>query len=441
MPVGDIMAPVHRGKMVSVQCFAGFGPIAVRVGRRQVGFIAVMQDEMPVLVPFQMRCCGQQMPGIGVAWPLKQLPRCCRLHDLAAIHHHDAVADAFDHRKIMADEQAGKSEPVAQIAQQIEDLRLHGHVEGRNRLVRDHEFGLRDQRAGNGDALALTARKLVRKPVAEFGTQPDGLQHRVDAPRGRRAGQHALAESLDLPLSDIIRRVDALDEANPMLGMRGVRLGITFPEIYDMQARAIFEATIASAQAGAPIVPEIMLPLVSARREVEIVKTRIDQVAAAVRTESHEDFNYRLGVMVETPRACLRAGDIAQYSDFISFGTNDLTQMTYGLSRDDAGRFMGTYVSQHVYEEDPFHILDREGVGELVLTGSRRARQVRPAITLSICGEHGGNPESIAFCHGIGMDYVSCSPFRVPVARLATAQLAINARRRASISADSGSRG
>lgn len=243
-----------------------------------------------------------------------------------------------------------------------------------------------------------------------------------------REGMRELAESLDLPLSDVTRRVEAVTEANPMLGMRGVRLGIAIPEIYDMQVRAIFEATLLAARSGAPVVPEIMLPLVSAMREVEIVKTRIDAVAAAVRNEQRAAFEYRLGVMVETPRAALRAGDIAEFTAFLSFGTNDLTQMTYGLSRDDAGRFIGTYVNQGVYAEDPFHILDREGVGELVLLGAARARERRPGITLSVCGEHGGNPESIAFCHAAGLDYVSCSPFRVPVARLAGARESIRAR-------------
>ncbi|RJL13361.1 putative PEP-binding protein [Paracoccus siganidrum] len=240
-----------------------------------------------------------------------------------------------------------------------------------------------------------------------------------------REGLRELAESLDLPLSDVTRRVEALSEFNPMLGMRGVRLGITVPEIYDMQARAIFEATVEASRRGHPVVPEIMVPLVSARREVELVKTRIDAVAAAVRNEKRADFAYRLGVMVETPRAALRAGDIAAHSAFLSFGTNDLTQMTYGLSRDDAGRFMGTYVGQRVYDEDPFHILDQDGVGELLLTGAERARAQHPEITIALCGEHGGNPESIAFCQRAGFDYVSCSPFRVPVARLAAAQCAI----------------
>ncbi|WP_375265519.1 putative PEP-binding protein [Planktotalea sp.] len=239
------------------------------------------------------------------------------------------------------------------------------------------------------------------------------------------AGHRALAEALDIPLADVTRRVEALSEYNPMLGMRGVRLGITVPEIYDMQVRAIFEAAINVATAEMPIVPEIMIPLVSAKREVELVKTRVDTVAAAVRAETGVDFDYKLGVMVETPRAALRAEDIAESTSFLSFGTNDLTQMTYGLSRDDAGRFMSHYVAQGVFAEDPFHTLDVDGVGELLILGAKRGRKARPDLTLSMCGEHGGNPESIAFCRAAGFDYVSCSPFRVPVARLAAAQLAI----------------
>ncbi|MDG1738798.1 MAG: pyruvate, phosphate dikinase [Paracoccaceae bacterium] len=240
-----------------------------------------------------------------------------------------------------------------------------------------------------------------------------------------RSGLHLLAEALDKPLSEITRRAEILEEYNPMLGLRGVRLGITVPEIYDMQVRAIFEATIDASEKGAPVVPEIMIPLVSAKREVEIVKTRIDAVASAVKTERGVEFDFRFGVMVETPRAALRAHEIAQNSAFLSFGTNDLTQMTYGLSRDDAGRFMSDYVNQEVFVEDPFHTLDVEGVGELLDIGAKRGRDAKPDITLSICGEHGGNPESIAFCRNAGFDYVSCSPFRVPVARLAAAQLAV----------------
>ncbi len=243
-----------------------------------------------------------------------------------------------------------------------------------------------------------------------------------------REGLRELAEALDRPLSEVTRRAEALREVNPMLGMRGVRLGVVLPEIYDMQAQAIFEAALESARRGAPVVPEVMIPLVSARREVELVKARIDAVAAMVRNRAKADFDYRLGVMVETPRAALRAGDIAQHAAFLSFGTNDLTQMTYGLSRDDAGRFMNTYVQQGVFPEDPFHILDVDGVGELLLTGAGRGRATRPDLTLSICGEHGGNPESIAFCRKAGFDYVSCSPYRVPMARLAAAHLALKDR-------------
>jgi pyruvate,orthophosphate dikinase len=240
-----------------------------------------------------------------------------------------------------------------------------------------------------------------------------------------REGLRQLAEALDKPLSDVVRRAEALAEFNPMLGMRGVRLGVVLPEIYDMQAQAIFEATVEVARRGAAVVPEVMIPLVSARREVELVKTRIDAVAAAVRVRQGVDFAYKLGVMVETPRAALRAGEIAQHAAFLSFGTNDLTQMTYGLSRDDAGRFMNTYVQQGVFPEDPFQTLDVDGVGELLLIGAERGRRTRDDLVLSICGEHGGNPESIAFCRKAGFDYVSCSPYRVPLARLAAAHLAL----------------
>ncbi|MCE6951886.1 pyruvate, phosphate dikinase [Cereibacter sphaeroides] len=257
--------------------------------------------------------------------------------------------------------------------------------------------------------------RLLDPPLHEF------LPH-------SREGMLELAEALDRPLSEVMRRVEAMAEFNPMLGMRGVRLGVALPEIYDMQAQAIFEATLDVASRGDPVVPEIMIPLVSARREVELVKTRIDAVAAAVRTKAGRDFTYRLGVMVETPRAALRAGEIAQHAAFLSFGTNDLTQMTYGLSRDDAGRFMNTYVQSGVFPEDPFHILDVDGVGELLLIGAERGRRTRPDLVVSICGEHGGDPESIEFCRKAGFDYVSCSPYRVPLARLAAAHLAIRSR-------------
>ncbi|WP_147125490.1 putative PEP-binding protein [Shimia ponticola] len=250
--------------------------------------------------------------------------------------------------------------------------------------------------------------RLLDPPLHEF------------LPQDRR-GLRELASALDLPVKEVESRIEALSEYNPMLGMRGVRLGITVPEIYDMQARAILEAAIAVGN----ISPEIMIPLISAKREVELVKKRVDAVAAEVRTETGVDVDYSLGVMVETPRAALRSGEIVQNAEFLSFGTNDLTQMTYGLSRDDAGRFMSAYVQKGVYPEDPFHRLDSDGVGELLQLGAERGRAARPDVKLSICGEHGADPEAIRMCRAAGFDYVSCSPFRVPGARLAAAQIAI----------------
>jgi pyruvate,orthophosphate dikinase len=240
-----------------------------------------------------------------------------------------------------------------------------------------------------------------------------------------KAGLRDLAEQLALPLPEVTERVEALSEYNPMLGMRGVRLGIAIPEIYDMQAQAIFEAMVAVGAKGIAPAVDIMIPLVSAMREVELMKSRIERVANMVAGRARATLNYRLGVMVETPRAALRAQDIAAHAEFLSFGTNDLTQMTYGLSRDDAGRFMSTYVQQGVYAEDPFHTLDIEGVGELVAMGAERGRRGRPDVVLSICGEHGGSRSAIAFCRDHKFDYVSCSPFRVPGARLMAAQLAL----------------
>ena len=236
------------------------------------------------------------------------------------------------------------------------------------------------------------------------------------------AGMRQVAAALGKTLSDVDARVQSMREYNPMLGLRGVRLGITFPEIYEMQARAIFEAAcLASHQ----VEPEIMIPLVTAYREVELIRARIDAVAAAVRSEQNVEFTYQIGVMVETPRAALRAGDIAHHASFLSFGTNDLTQMTYGLSRDDAGRFMSSYVNQDVFAEDPFRSLDLDGVGELLREGAKRGRATRPDLMLSLCGEHGGDPSAIEFCRQAKYSYVSCSPYRVPVARLAAAQSAL----------------
>ncbi|MAC82154.1 MAG: pyruvate, phosphate dikinase [Rhodobacteraceae bacterium] len=244
-----------------------------------------------------------------------------------------------------------------------------------------------------------------------------------------REGRMNLARSLDLSLSAVTKRIDAISEFNPMLGMRGVRLGIMHPEIYEMQVRAILEAAIEAAEkVGTPVEPEIMIPLVAGRSEVRLVKTRMDSVAAGVRVATGREVNYRLGVLVETPRAALCAGEIAEYAQLLSFGTNDLTQMTYGLSRDDVSRFMKAYVAQGALTLDPFEKLDFKGVGELIRIAAERGRETNPGIHLSICGEHGGDIETIDFCRKAGFSYVSCSPFRVPIARLSAAQLAIRAR-------------
>ena len=243
-----------------------------------------------------------------------------------------------------------------------------------------------------------------------------------------KAGLRDLAEGLGQPLSEVEARVDQMREYNPMLGLRGVRLGITVPEIYEMQARAIFEAAVASGP-DESVTPEVMIPLVSARREVELIKARVDAVAAAVRAETGVHFAYRLGVMMETPRAALRAAEIAAAgATFLSFGTNDLTQMTYGMSRDDSGRFLPAYMAAGVLDEDPFHCLDLDGVGELLKMGAERGRRGRPDVTVAICGEHAGSPPALEFCRRQGFTYVSCSPYRVPVARLAAAQAALRDR-------------
>jgi pyruvate,orthophosphate dikinase len=243
---------------------------------------------------------------------------------------------------------------------------------------------------------------------------------------------HAVAEFAEL--SDVIgigvetlkRRAAELHEFNPMLGHRGCRLGITFPEIYEMQVRAIFEAACdVAAQSGAAPVPEVMIPLVATRKELAILKALVDRTAVAVFAEKGRTLTYHVGTMIELPRAALMAGEIAEEGEFFSFGTNDLTQTTLGVSRDDAGKFLGEYVRQGIFPRDPFVSLDIEGVGQLVELAAERGRATRPDIKLGICGEHGGDPASIAFCEKVGLDYVSASPYRVPIARLAAAQAAL----------------
>jgi pyruvate,orthophosphate dikinase len=262
--------------------------------------------------------------------------------------------------------------------------------------------------------------RLLDPPLHEF------LPHTED-------DMQQVAKAAGVSVEIIRHRALQLQESNPMLGHRGCRLGISYPEIYEMQAQAIFEAAIEvnktatepAEPAREPVVPEIMSPLVMSGRELEILKKAIDLVAQSVCNRAKTTLNYLVGTMIELPRAALKADEIAVHAEFFSFGTNDLTQTTFGISRDDAGSFLQTYKDKGIIEQDPFVRLDEEGVGELIAIAAERSRKVRKDIKLGICGEHGGHPASIHFCQNIGLHYVSCSPYRVPIARLAAAQAAI----------------
>jgi len=258
------------------------------------------------------------------------------------------------------------------------------------------------------DGLPITIR-LLDPPLNEF------LPHTEE-------DMAEVAKAAGTSMATIQNRLAELEESNPMLGHRGCRLGISYPEIYEMQARAIFEAVVEVVKAGKSAEPEIMIPLVSVPAEFDILKEMIDRVAAEVGDAAGMELKYMTGTMIELPRAALMAGEIAEGAEFFSFGTNDLTQTTYGFSRDDAGRFLETYHSQGILPEDPFVSIDQSGVGELVRIGAERGRMVRPDLKMGICGEHGGDPASVFFCQEVGLNYVSCSPYRVPIARLAAAQ-------------------
>jgi pyruvate,orthophosphate dikinase len=255
--------------------------------------------------------------------------------------------------------------------------------------------------------------RLLDPPLHEF--LPHGADEIAEVATAMGADAKKLAE-----------RAQDLAEFNPMLGFRGCRLAVAYPEIAEMQARAIFEAAVeAGKRTAKAVVPEVMVPLIATKAEFDLVKERIDAMAEAVARETGVRVEYQTGTMIELPRACLMAGEIAKTAEFFSFGTNDLTQTTYGISRDDAASFLGTYTAKGIYPVDPFVSLDAEGVGELVTIGVERGKKTRNDLKLGICGEHGGDPASVAFCHQVGLDYVSCSPFRVPIARLAAAQAAI----------------
>jgi pyruvate,orthophosphate dikinase len=242
----------------------------------------------------------------------------------------------------------------------------------------------------------------------------------------KREEQVEIAQALGVPVEEIAARTAKLHEANPMLGHRGCRLGVTYPEIYEMQAQAVFEAAVSVIKStGKAIVPEIMIPLVGTKKELDLMKAAVVKMADMVMKQSGTTFEYHVGTMIELPRAAITADKIAETAEFFSFGTNDLTQTTLGMSRDDAGSFLPEYVSKGIYGADPFASLDQEGVGALVEIAVQKGKATRPNIKLGICGEHGGDPETIDFCHRVGLTYVSCSPYRVPIARLAAAQAAV----------------
>jgi len=237
--------------------------------------------------------------------------------------------------------------------------------------------------------------------------------------------QKEMAEKLGITVAEVKAAVDSLHEFNLMLGHRGCRLGITYPEITEMQARAIIEAALNLKKKGVVAIPEIMIPLIGTQQELKLQEQLVRETAEKVFSEYGDRIEYLVGTMMEIPRACLTADKVAESADFFSFGTNDLTQMTFGYSRDDAGKFLEVYIKTGVLKHDPFQILDQEGVGQLVEMGVKKGRTTKKDLKIGICGEHGGEPISVEFCHRVGMNYVSCSPFRVPIARLAAAQAAI----------------
>jgi pyruvate,orthophosphate dikinase len=265
--------------------------------------------------------------------------------------------------------------------------------------------------------------RLIDPPLHEFLPADD-------------TSQMEMAEVLSISMQKLKTKVAELHEFNPMLGHRGCRLGITYPEIIQMQTRAIMEAAINVKREGIKVHPEIMVPLVGETGEIKICKQVIEETVAVVFKEKKIKIPYLIGTMIEVPRAALIADKIAEDAEFFSFGTNDLTQMTCGFSRDDAGRFLKEYIEKGIFEKDPFQVLDQEGVGELVIMGIKKGRATRKQLKVGICGEHGGEPKTIDFCHRVGMNYVSCSPYRVPIARLAAAQAVIRQKGKVKVAID-----
>ena len=311
----------------------------------------------------------------------------------------------------------------------------HMFFEG-DRIVAMREMILADDEKGRRAALAKLL-PMQRADFVELFTIMSGLPVtiRLLDPPLHEFLPHTdeeiaeVATAMNASPAKLKQRAAELHEFNPMLGFRGCRLAVAYPEIAEMQARAIFEAAVdAAKKTGKAVIPEVMVPLVMTKPELDLVKGRIDAMAAAVKKETGAQFDYQVGTMIELPRAALRAAEIAEAAEFFSFGTNDLTQTTLGISRDDAASFLGPYTAKGILPADPFVTIDQEGVGELVKFAAERGRVTRKDIKLGICGEHGGDPASIAFCEKTGLDYVSCSPYRVPIARLAAAQAALGVK-------------
>jgi pyruvate,orthophosphate dikinase len=301
-----------------------------------------------------------------------------------------------------------------------------------DRITSMREMIVADDEQGRRAALAKLE-PMQKKDFVELFTIMEGLPVTIrllDPPLHeflphKDSEIEAVAKAAGVSADKVRKRTHQLHESNPMLGHRGCRLGISYPEIYEMQARAIFLAAADMAKAGKGVIPEIMIPLIATKKELDILKAMVDRIAGEIMKETGTKIEYLVGTMIELPRAALRAGDIAESAQFFSFGTNDLTQTTFGLSRDDAASFLPDYYKAGVFEHDPFATLDQEGVGELISIACERGRKTRKDIKLGICGEHGGDANSVKFCHRTGLDYVSCSPYRIPIARLAAAQAAI----------------
>jgi pyruvate,orthophosphate dikinase len=319
----------------------------------------------------------------------------------------------------------------AELKKGVSPKRKKELVEQRKKLKKEMEEPKRLYRGGLAQLL-----KLQRKDFEGIFKAMDGLPvtiRTLDPPLHEflphdEEGTRKLARKLKANARHLWERVQSLHEANPMLGHRGCRLGVVFPEITEMQAQAIFEAAAAMQKKGVKVLPEIMIPLVSDVTELKLQADVVHRIATEVCDKTRQKIQYLVGTMIELPRAALTADSIASVAQFFSFGTNDLTQTTYGISRDDSGKFLPFYIENRIFKDDPFQILDQEGVGQLVKMGTERGRSVRADLKVGICGEHGGEPSSVQFCHRVGLSYVSCSPYRVPIARLAAAQAALGSQ-------------